>query len=128
MTGEGEDRRDGRTTEGDGRAEVPMGPGLKRRPTGPLVKRPRPGPRPSPPPTILQIRHPHDGDTIYTTELRVAWQYTWPEAEDPSFTRVLLKNGVELQRIGPINYYPRDLSDSLNLFGRISGTEVPPGP
>jgi hypothetical protein len=87
------------------------------------VKRPRPGPRPSPPPTILQIRYPHDGDTLYTTELRVAWQCTWPEAEDPSFARVLLKNGVELQRIGPINYAGRGLSDSLNLFGRISGTD-----
>ncbi len=79
-------------------------------------------PPPLPEPAPIVIYEPIAGDTIYATALHVSWGCT-ADTEDPSFARILLKEGVELQRVGPVNYTGRPRADLLNLFGRMSGTD-----
>lgn len=42
---------------------------------------------------------------------------------DIAYTRILLKDGIELDRIGPINYAGRSLADPINLYGYLSGSD-----
>jgi len=76
----------------------------------------------------ISIRSPSAGDTIYTGDHNQLWvQWSCVDCEEPadlSYTRVLLKNGEELQRIGPI-HAGGDMSpmEWFNIFGYLSGAD-----
>lgn len=76
----------------------------------------------------ISIRSPLAGDTIYTgdhSQLWVQWSCVdCDEPDDLSYTRILLKNGTELQRIGP-THAGGDMSpmEWFNIFGYLSGAD-----
>lgn len=77
----------------------------------------------------ISIRSPDAGDTVYTgdtNQLWVQWQCERCDGiEDLSYTRVLLKNGEELQRIGPTHYSLLGGSpmEFFNIFRYLSGPD-----
>lgn len=77
---------------------------------------------------IISIRSPSAGDTIYTgdhSQLDVQWRCdSCDDPDELSYTRVLLKNGTELQRIGPI-HAGGDMTPMalFSIFGYLSGSD-----
>ncbi len=76
----------------------------------------------------IVIRYPEDGDTIYTgshSELMVQWRCErCADIDDLSYTKVLLKGGEELQRIGPTHSGgDRSPTGRFNIYGCLSGSD-----
>ncbi len=77
---------------------------------------------------IISIRSPSAGDTIYTgdhSQLNVQWRCdSCDDPDELSYTRVLLKNGTELQRIGP-THAGGDMTPMawFSIFGYLSGSD-----
>jgi len=76
----------------------------------------------------IVILSPEAGDTVYTgshSQLWVQWHCDQcADIDDLSYTRVLLKNGVELQRIGP-THAGGDINPTawFNIFGYLSDSD-----
>jgi hypothetical protein len=89
----------------------------------PPLPEPAPGER-----NTISIRSPSAGDTIYTGDHNQLWvQWSCAHCDGPddlSYTRVLLKNGEELQRIGP-THAGGDMSpmEWFSIFGYLSGSD-----
>lgn len=83
--------------------------------------------RPDPPSTpTIDIRYPRAGETFYTDPLNVQWSiggYGLEADTEYNESIILLKNGVELQRVGPFNFAGRSRSQNLSMFGRLNGAD-----
>jgi hypothetical protein len=77
----------------------------------------------------IAIRNPEAGDTVYTGSTNTLWaQWQCELCDDTStlsYTRILLKGGEELQRIGPIAYSHLGMSprEWFSIFGYLSGSD-----
>jgi hypothetical protein len=84
---------------------------------------PRPPDTPPPPPTVL-VDWPRAGDTIFGDPMSVHWSVGGFEpGQENNEAIVLLKNGVELQRVGPFNFTGRTRRQTLSMFGRLNGAD-----